>query len=611
MPPALPPVLLRALGVLAACAAIGAASPASGATSSTVVTATVPSATSLDSATGCPEGIAGQTALGVVLPGSQVISSIPCTVTWGSSNDSSMIRAFQGDGRGAGMYRMTDGTRDTTFDSDGSLVSSLIAGNEIQRMHHTVAVQTDGKVVVAVSDAANTGFRIARFNENGTIDSAYGGGGTGRRTTTVPGSAAAQAYAVALQPDGKLVVAGWATGKDFVVVRYDVNGIEDASFGTGGIASVNPGTGSGGAYDVAIQPDGKIVLVGRADLSGTMEVAAARLAADGTLDTTFNGGLGHIRLSVSAFSDAGLAVELAPDGKIVIAGETDFVGTPANRFFLLIRLRADGTLDSPGFNGSGYRTLDFPAQNNERAYDVVVNPDLSIVVAGTSGLNNFAVAKVNAAGAVDTTFGTSGYVGFQFAASSQGIATGILRQPDGRYLVGGDAQRGAADYDAAFARLMPDGSFDTTLNGTGKLMVDIPVTSDETAGGLGFAPDGSVVQVGEKVVGANADTYVMRLVGTTMPDYGGANTWLSTNGFFAVCVGSVGGGSTADVATGTCSAADGAHWRAAPTAALKLAHTLAPGSSSVSLQFGLRVPAAQPPGSYVAPITFEVIAPAS
>ncbi|MCX6875946.1 MAG: hypothetical protein NTW21_19380 [Verrucomicrobia bacterium] len=207
-------------------------------------------------------------------------------------------------------------------------------------------------------------------------------GGTGKVTTNFGGSYD-QAYSVALQSDGKIVVAGYSSN-DFAVVRYNPNGSLDTTFNVSGKVLTDFGGDPNWGRSVAVQGDGKILLAGT--ISGGS--AMARYNTNGTLDTSFNG-TGKVITTISNGVCA-----LQRDGKIVLAGTTPN-DSPGNSYdFAMVRYRADGSLDTT-FSPTGYVTTDFTGGSDSVA-GVVMQNDGRIVVAGSShkaAVGSFAVAR--------------------------------------------------------------------------------------------------------------------------------------------------------------------------------------------------------------------------
>jgi len=205
----------------------------------------------------------------------------------------------------------------------------------------------------------------------------------------------AQAYSLALQLDGKLVLAGQAFisgGNDFALARYNSNGTLDTSFGTGGKVTTNFTSPNDAAFSVAVQSDGKIVAAGGTILSRGGDFALARYDSNGMLDTSFGTG-GKVTTDIAGPSDSVNSIAVQLNGKIVAAGRTFING---DFHSALARYNSDGTLDAD-FGRGGKVTAIFGG-SEEGVSSVVVQPDEKIVVAGGAALNggsDFALARYN------------------------------------------------------------------------------------------------------------------------------------------------------------------------------------------------------------------------
>src|SRR5581483_9634764 len=258
---------------------------------------------------------------------------------------------------------------------------------------------------------------------DGALDPTFGSGG---KVTTDFATSFDNGSAVAIQGNGKIVMVGanfdGIGGADFAVARYNVDGSLDASFGTGGKVLTDFGRSYDQATAVAIQLDGKIVVVGRTQTGGSNDdFALARYNADGSLDATFGvGGKVHTDLGATFFERAN-AVVIQWDGKIIAAGETNSAGRLVDTTdFALVRYNADGSIDTTFGGGgnapaTGVVITDF-GDTNDQVFALAIQTDGKIVAVGSttpvmSGAGtgaDFALARYNTDGSVDSTFGVMG-----------------------------------------------------------------------------------------------------------------------------------------------------------------------------------------------------------
>ncbi len=265
------------------------------------------------------------------------------------------------------------GVLDTSFGEDGWAMANLGGGVE----NATGAVlQPDGKLVIVGSALTQTmnDVVVARYNLDGSLDTTFDG--DGKAVTEFAGDD--YAMAVAIQPDGKILVTGmtWGMNQDFIVGRYNQDGSLDPTFGTSGKVFTDINLTTDTAYAIAVQEDGKILAAGYTS-SNSGDCALVRYNADGTLDTTFSTD-GKLSTNI-ATSDTCYGMVVQPDGMIVLAG----YATPATKDFALLRYTANGTLDT-NFDGDGKLTTDF-ATGSDYAYAVALQEDGKIVAAGHTG----------------------------------------------------------------------------------------------------------------------------------------------------------------------------------------------------------------------------------
>ena len=352
---------------------------------------------------------------------------------------------------------------------------------------------------------------------DGELDPAFGIGG---KVTTAFGVPAATATSVVLQPDGKIVAAGWLFDEtaniDFALARYNADGSLDNSFGIGGRVRTDFFGLDDVANAVARQADGKIIAAGTARVGFDLRIALARYNVDGSLDSTFDGDGKAVTPDASGVA---YGVVVQPDGKIVVAGSN----------FALVRFNVDGSLDTGFGKGGEFAIRGFGATA------MTLQLDGKIVVAGSinsSGTgDDFAVVRVNSDGSLDKTFGSAGIVTTDFFGSGD-VAWAVTLQPNGRIVAGGYAADslstgphfGVARYDA-------DGSPDLTFDGDGRTSTDFP-GFDEVAFGVAVKADGKILAAGRTFGTAGYDFAIARYAPEGVEDPGFGTSGRVTTDFF-------------------------------------------------------------------------------
>jgi uncharacterized delta-60 repeat protein len=330
----------------------------------------------------------------------------------------------------------------------------------------------------------------------GALDLTFGSGGV--VTTDFGGSDSAEA--VAIQSDGKIVAVGGTfsfPSGDFALARYNADGSLDASFGPGGKVTTDFG-GFDAASAAVIQPDGRIVAAGR---SGSGDFALARYNADGSLDPTFGSG-GKVTTDFGGF-DAAFGVALQADGKIVAAGQ----GGPGGGF-AFARYNTDGSLD-PSFGSGGEVTTHFTS-GVEVVIAVAIQLDGKIVVTGQTfagGFQQFALARYNADGSLDASFGSGGIVATNFGFDSA-FGGALAIQSNGKIVAAG-----RAGTDFLLARYNGDGNLDATFGSGGIVTTDFGGAFFDAAFGVALQSNGKIVAAGgtfNGFVGPSADFALAR-----------------------------------------------------------------------------------------------------
>ena len=266
-----------------------------------------------------------------------------------------------------------DGSQNESFAKATGGASTVDFGGEDAA--NDMVRQPDGKLVIVGSTSTGGGdFAIARLNADGTPDTTFSG--DGKETVDFGGNDAAQQ--VALTPEGKIVVIGeGGPGADMAVTRLNSNGSVDTSFGSSGKELINFG-GTETARGLALQSDGKIVVEGSTSAAGEGDLAVARLNPNGGLDSTFSGD-GKLTLGYGAPNEFGTGVVVQQNGRIAVMGSD----ADLNRDFVVSRLNADGTVD-PTFGVNGTATVEYGGVEFDG--DIVLQPDGNIVLVGSTNV---------------------------------------------------------------------------------------------------------------------------------------------------------------------------------------------------------------------------------
>lgn len=400
----------------------------------------------------------------------------------------------------AGSALAAAGDLDPSFGNGGKAITNVTSSGGILSTDTAadVAVQPDGRIIVAgrwFIPACCSGFAVQGFGTNGSLDSGFGFSG-GQTTNTQPDGA----EAIALQPDGRIVLGGsngQGMGSDFTAARLLYpSGFYDGSFNASGFVAIGffaeGGSLTERGRDLLVQPDGKIVMAGSA---GAPQFGIARVNSVGGLDNGFHGN--GLRV-VDFDGDFDIAEAVGLDGtKLVVAGTTTTAGPPVVDRLAIARVDSSGLLD-PSF-GSGGKSQGGATEYPQGAKDLAVQPDGKTVVVGP-GAGNFGIARIQANGSYDPSFGTNG--NFPIGFGGNDTANAVALQPDGKVVVAGTDGDGFA-----VARLTPDGALDPTFGTGGRATVNFGGV--DVAHGLALQPDGNIVVVGT----TGTDFAIARLLG--------------------------------------------------------------------------------------------------
>jgi uncharacterized delta-60 repeat protein len=402
-----------------------------------------------------------------------------------------------------GVAVVPDGNRDLTFGGGGRITEL----SDSMAWADASVIQSDGKIIAAgavVLTGADSAFRLVRYNQDGSLDTTFG---TEGNVTTNFSERQDLATAVALQSDGKIIAAGQAglgpkPGFSFALARYNRDGSLDTAFGVAGKVVTDLLGPSETAFASAIQSDGRIIAAGVAyagALSTSGDFALVRYQPDGSLDRTF-GIDGTVITDWSGVLDTARALAIQSDGRIVVAGTGHVIDYRRPPWYgVVVRYNQDGSVDTT-FGERGKVTTDVLDTSDIGA--LAIQSDGKIIAAGGSQSTasffslDFGLVRYNDDGSLDTTFGAGGKVTTAFGPWRDRVFALVL-QSDGKVVAGGDTESGEYRGSAfALARYNRDGSLDTGFGVGGKVRTDLPAGRGGYLRSLGIQRDGTIVAVG-------------------------------------------------------------------------------------------------------------------
>ena len=388
----------------------------------------------------------------------------------------------------------TAGDLDPSFGDGGKVLTDL--GTSYDRLQN-VAVQADDKIVVLGTSEGK--FTLTRYEIDGTLDNSFGNKGTA--ITSISYDSRYDKSEVVVLPNGKILFTG-TTSSNFLLAQYNSDGTVDNNFGDAGVAITDIGGTNDKGNGIAVQEDGKIIVVGYTNNGSNnyYDFVLTRHNSDGSIDTSF-GNSGKVVSAIGDSSDQAYDVAIQSDGKIVVTGKVhDWDGTD----YGLVRYNSDGTLDS-NFGNSGKARISFDtggiSSSSTYARNLGIQSDGKIVIAGTKYEDNFALARYNSDGTLDTSFGDEGKVSTDLSVADISFAEMII-QPDDKIIVVANARLynySAPQYndnDWVLLRYNSDGSLDKTFGDDGKIITPIS-TENDYARGVALQADGKIVVVGE------------------------------------------------------------------------------------------------------------------
>lgn len=432
---------------------------------------------------------------------------------------------------------------DFTFNGNGQLELAFDISGAKADLGTALAVQSDGKIVVVGSAQIGTSdvdFAIIRLNPDGSLDKTFADGGRRLVGFDLGGNRVDQATSVAIQPDGTILVAGFAevttTGDfDFAVVRLTSTGDLDLTFDKDGRQTVafdvNGSTLSDKAAGIALDSQGRILLAGTVAGAGgnTSDFGVVRLLGNGALDVNFGtGGRQLVGFDLGG-NLADMATGLVVDSKDrpVIVGSVQ-TGAAGDLDFGIARLTTVGALDT-SFNGTGRVTIGFNGggSNADSAAAVALDPTGRILVTGSVAVGNgnldIGIVRLASNGAADSSFGTNGrrIYGFDLGGSNRDVPSGIAVDPSsGRISIAATVdQPTAGNTNLGLLALTTNGELDRSFSPDGRAQVafDRGGALADTAGGMALDTAGRMVVVAtiDSATGNNRNIGVVRLVANT------------------------------------------------------------------------------------------------
>ncbi len=406
------------------------------------------------------------------------------------------------------------GSLDVNFGIAGIVKTDIDNGNDYG---FSIAQQSDGKIIVAGIarvDTTNNNFGLMRYNINGSLDSTFGINGI--VTTDIQPNADDAAQSVCIQNDGKIIVAGRSAASsspyDIALARYTIDGNLDSTFDIDGIVTTDIAGYNDFGSSVKMKSDGKIVVVAYTFDGTNTGLAVLRYNSNGSLDTTFDTDGIAITYTGNIYLD-GQSVGIQSDGKIVAVATTILAGN--NYDYLVVRYNTNGTLDT-SFDGDGIVTTDVCYK--DYAYSVAIQTDGKIVVAGSStdtitsiSGRCFSLVRYNSNGSLDTTFDGDGKV-FTKITNLADKAYSVAIQSNGKIIAVGNSADGVSDFKIAMVCYNTDGSLDNSFGNGGMVTTNI-ASEHEYGESVLIQHDGKIIITGFIRDGATFDIFVARYLG--------------------------------------------------------------------------------------------------
>lgn len=607
------------VGTLIACTL---ATDIGGAASSAVnVQFTVASATEVNT-TGCSPSTQA-TSFGDVIPNIGVVTKDTCNVTFGSTNDTSNLRISQSDKAGKPMFKLTDGTLDSTFDSDGYVATGMTTIND-------AVVDSAGNIYVVGMRTKN--MAVAKYLPNGNLDTSWGTmSGVTEYNSYVDGSLNCndEALTADIDSSGRVVVGGyfrhywvwfgnhcvgeggspwkWDYYQKAALMRLTATGQLDPTFGAGGVQTLTGGAQYTGDTigtmfrDLKVLDSGEIAVAGAfrgTAITDTDTLYVARYSASGVLlasdSYAFNTGMYRDTRANS--------ISIQTDGLAVVACAYWDGGWQPRVF----RYDPKTWTRDATFGTGGIATI---AGGGLLLKSEVLSSGKIMNVIDFNGNLTRLAQILPSNGAADTSFQGDGEI--TFAQSANNYNSELAVQEDGSFLVVGTTDTSGGDFDWILRRFTADGNVDSRFSQDGEQVFE-PSSGLDYPEAVALGPDGKVVVAGRH---NNATGGILQLRTETVANFVSATTdWSVGASMFGACLESVTSAASAWSMTGSCKASNSDPWNTIPTLSSAAGAKIATAASGVNtatarVRFGLRAAANQTPGYYLAPVTFTTVAP--
>ena len=384
------------------------------------------------------------------------------------------------------------GDLDKTFGNDGKVNVGIGGYYDVAK---SMALQHDGKIVVVgygkESLASFKGLSVARYLQNGEMDYDFGNLGVIQRVTT---DLEGEAYSVVIQKDNKIVITGYSispatNNEEITLIRFTENGNVDKSFGNKGLIVTAISTEKDVGSSVAIQLDGRIVVVGTTDHKPTTDIVLIRYNKNGSLDYGF--GIGGIVITdIKSSMDIGKSLAIQSDGKLIVSGFTHII----NKFFMtLLRYDSNGELD-PTFGNSGIVITDINGRRGKM--DLALQNDGKIILVGPSEVENshhFTVLRFNNNGSLDKSFGNNGVTKSIIGDHSE--AESVALDLNGNIVVAGTTELGNEQF--VVAMYNQNGMLVPEFGSDGIVKTSFIKNSVDRAHSVVTDNDGNIIVAGE------------------------------------------------------------------------------------------------------------------